>query len=172
MLRGLENIGLLLLQTRTSNDRIRRSIRRLTGEDLPLMPNTATGSDPSLLWLGPNRWLIVSARGALRAVQLRLQNALADHTCLLADVSDSRCVIEVGGRDARTLLARVCALDLSTGNFETGDCAQTLLVRIPLLLHQVDVRPGFRLYVDRSLAHYAWAWLSDAADGLGGRLTT
>ncbi len=83
---------------------------------------------------------------------------------MISDVSDSRTGIEVSGVHARALLSRVCALDLDTTSFVPGQCAQTLLVRVPLLLHQLDDRPTFHLYVDRSVARYAWEWLTDAAN--------
>ena len=98
-----------------------------------------------------------------RETRKQLQTALSGIPCLVSEVSDSRTGIEVSGAQARALLAKICALDLDVRSFRPGQCAQSLLVRVPLLLHQVDGQPAFHLYVDRSVARYAWDWLSDAA---------
>jgi len=43
-----------------------------------------------------------------------------------------------------------------------GDCAQTVLARTAIILHQVDDRPCYDLYPRRSFAPYLAAWLRDA----------
>ena len=166
-IRELPFSGKLLLQARGHIDDIRQSVSAITGQELPVNPNTCspatgTNADTTLLWLAPEKWLIILNPIKLRDIQQQLKMALADIPSLISDVSDARTGIEVSGNLARVLLAKVCALDLAAASFGPGRCAQSLLVRVPLLLHQVDDRPTFHLYVDRSVARYAWDWLSDA----------
>ena len=145
---------------------------QVIGQELPVKPNTSTLASHRVLWLGPRRWLISMDCDTLQDTRRRLQAALSPLPCLVSDVSDARFVMEVSGNRARSLLANVCALDLDEQSFGPGQCAQTLLVRVPLLLHQVDEKPCFHLSVDRSLAHYAWDWLRDAASDLIDRPST
>lgn len=164
-IRELPLRGKLLLQTRTDAQAACVRIAGEIGLDLPLEANTVTENGHSVLWLGPAKWLIVGNSRSVSQLAQRLQARLAGFTFHLADVSDARVGIEVSGQHALDLLARVCALDLDVSSFGPGCCAQSQLARIPLLLHQVDRQPAFHLYVDRSLAHYAWDWLTDAATG-------
>jgi len=120
-------------------------------------------SGPALLWLGPDKWLIISDPDKFAETQRKLRTELSNIPSLLSDVSDARTGFEISGAQATSLLAKVCALDLDSGSFGPGLCAQALLVRVPLLVHQLNNLPTFHLYVDRSVARYAWDWLSDAA---------
>jgi len=162
-LRELPIDGKLLLQARGNIDAIRQAVSGVIGQDLPITPNTSTNSGNTVLWLGPRKWLIVLDPRHSREIRRQLESALSGIPCLVAEVSDARTGIEVSGAHARAVLARICALDLDAHSFGPGQCAQSLLVRVPLLLYQVDEQPVFHLYVDRSVARYAWDWLTDAA---------
>jgi len=168
-IRELPFSGKLLLQARGQIDHIRRAVSDIIGSELPIRPNTCSPVDDThpgatLLWLGPQKWLIISDPDRLGEIQRQLKTALSTIPNLLSDVSDARTGIEVSGSLARVLMAKLCALDLDSDSFGPGLCAQTVLVRVPLLIHQVDDLPTYHLYVDRSVARYAWDWLSDAAN--------
>jgi sarcosine oxidase subunit gamma len=163
LLRELPHCGKLVFQARGEIETVREAFVQAVGQELPVEPNTSTDVDHRVLWLSQRKWLIVLEPEMLRDTHRRLKEALMPQRCLVSDVSDGRIVLEVAGDRARDLLAGVCPLDLNDGHFGPGRCAQSLLVRVPLLLHQVDSRPGYHLYVDRSFARYAWDWLSDAA---------
>jgi len=68
-------------------------------------------------------------------------------------------VLELSGPGARDILASGCRLDLEA--LRPGACAQTALARAHALL---EPREGgvWRLFVSRSFAAYAQAWLEDA----------
>ena len=153
----------LLLQARGNPEAIGRAVNPVLGFDLPARPNTSVTGNPAALWLGPRKWLIILDSPNGRELQQQLETAMFGTPSLVSDLSDARAGIEVSGTQARTVLARVCALDLDARFFGPGQCAQSLLARVPLLLHQVDQAQTYHLYVDRSLAAYAWEWLSDAA---------
>ena len=159
----LPHSGKLVCQTRADDEAVQAALSAAIGQKLPLLPNTSTTSTHTILWMKPGKWMIFCAVGESRQLRKNLKSALAGFICMISDISDSRVGIEISGDDARALLSRVCALDLDARSFTRGQCAQTLLVRVPLLLHQVNDRPTFHLYVDRSVARYAWDWLCDAA---------
>jgi sarcosine oxidase subunit gamma len=158
----LANSEKLLLQIKDPTASILQAIDSASGLQLPVAPNTSVCGQVTILWLGPGKWLIVSSLPDSRVIRQKLAIALSGVPHLISDFSDARTGIEISGPQARTVLARVCALDLHPGSFRTGQCAQSMIARAPLLLHQVDDLPVFHLYIDRSLAAYAWAWLTDA----------
>jgi sarcosine oxidase, subunit gamma len=140
----------------------------LAGIPLPLTPNraVATGS-LRVLWLGPDEWLVV-AEGVAPDLLPRLERAVSFRRAALSDLSSSRMIIELAGSAARDLLAAGCGLDLHPRAFGPGQCAQTLLARVPVILDQLNEAPQYRLLVRRSYARWLCDWLIDAVEGLAG----
>jgi len=163
-IRELPFSGKLILQAGGNHEAIQSAVSRAVGQCLPLVPNTCTTSTKTILWMKPGKWMILCEPEAIPQIRQKLEATLTDIHFMITDASDSRTGIEVRGVHARSLMSRVCALDLDASSFLPGQCAQTLLVRIPLLLHQHDDLPTFHLYVDRSVSRYAWEWLSDEAN--------
>jgi sarcosine oxidase subunit gamma len=53
-------------------------------------------------------------------------------------------------------------IDLHPRAFGPGRCAQTLLARANVIVHQVGDEPRYRLYARPSFVAYLAAWLNDA----------
>jgi sarcosine oxidase subunit gamma len=139
----------------------------LAGVPLPLTPNRVAATGPlRVLWLGPDEWLVVAPEATGSDLPARLARAVAVRRALVTNLSSSRAVIEIGGQDARALLEAGCGLDLHPRAFAAGQCAQTLLARVPVILDQLDDAPHYRLLVRRSYAGWLADWLIDAAEGL------
>lgn len=138
----------------------------LAGLPLPLAPNrVAAMGTARTLWLGPDEWL-VTADGDAPELLPRLQRAVAGRRAAVTDLSASRAVFEIAGGGARDLLAAGCGLDLHPRVFGPGQCAQTLLARVPVIIDQLDAAPRYRLLVRRSFARWLTDWLIDAAQPL------
>lgn len=144
--------GLSLAVLRGGGAEFHAAVAAVLGFDLPETPNTATGQ---ALWLGPDEWLLVSDKDRTGP----LEAALAGQHCAVVDVSEARAVLELSGPGATEVLAAGCRLDLEP--LRPGSCAQTALARAHVLL---EPRQGgvWRLYVGRSFAAYARAWIEDA----------
>ena len=139
----------------------------LAGLPLPLVPNrVAAMGAVRALWLGPDEWLIV-AEGEAPDLLPRLERAVADRRAALHDLSSSRVALQIAGNQARALLESGCALDLHPRAFGAGQCAQTLLARVPLILDQLSDAPHYRVLVRHSFARWLIDWLSDAAAQFG-----
>jgi len=119
-----------------------------------------------VLWLGPDEWLVVVPEEASADLPTRLARALARRRAAISDLSSSRTIIEIGGAAARDLLAAGCGLDLHPRVFVPGQCAQTLLARVPVIVDQLDAAPHYRVLVRRSYRSWLVDWLIDAAGGL------
>ena len=131
----------------------------------PLAAANTWSGDPlcATLWLGPDEWLIVTEDGRDAPIERALRHALGGLHYSITDVSASRVILEISGKNARTVLAKGCSLDLHAQSFTPLKCAQTLLAKAQIILQCMDDRPTFRLYVRNSFAHYVVEWLLDAA---------
>jgi sarcosine oxidase subunit gamma len=134
---------------------------------LPLDPNTFTGgADGSVLWLGPDEWLVVGppvSEGALES-QLRLALGEAAARVAIVDVSANRTTLELRGPNARAALESGCSIDVHPRAFGPGRCAQTLLGRAGVIIQQLTDEPLYRIFVRPSFAIYVATWLKDALE--------
>jgi sarcosine oxidase, subunit gamma len=147
-----------------SDARFVRALESVTDLRLPLEPCTsASGLLASIVWLGPDQWLVWSDTQAGEGLAQSLRVALRGMASAVVDVSDARIVYAVGGSNARAVLAKGCSLDLHARAFPVGRCAQTLLAKVPILVQRVGTEPMFEIHVARSFRDYAWTWLQAAA---------
>lgn len=138
----------------------------LAGIPLPLTANrVATAAGLRVLWLGPDEWLVI-AEGDAPDLLPRLERAVTGRRAAVSDLSSSRAIIEIGGDGARDLLAAGCGLDLHPRVFGPGQCAQTLLARVPVILDQLDDSPRYRLLVRLSYGRWLVDWMIDAVAGI------
>lgn len=171
--------GLINIRGDATNDRFLAAVKKATRLDAPAEPNTVRGKPTGnrIFWLGPDEWLVITKPGGGLRMTTALSKALKVDGlhAAVTDVSDSRTCFKLSGRMARELLAKGCSLDLHPSAFGTGDCAQTMLARINVLLTKTaTARDGgatFEMYVLRSFASHLWAWLQDAADEFRDRET-
>jgi sarcosine oxidase subunit gamma len=144
------------------------AVENATRITLPTEPNTVRAAeDLSALWLGPDEWLIVGPPGRERDLVERLREELANQHAAVTDVSEARTVIALAGPRARDLIAKGTSLDLHPRVFGPGRCAQSGMAGATMILHQVDDRPTFEIYVLDSFADYLWTWLERAGAELG-----
>jgi sarcosine oxidase, subunit gamma len=165
--RELPFLAQLTIRLDPAEEAARRAIESVVGP-LPLAPNTFHGGpDASVLWLGPDEWLIVGPPGGEEDLEAQLRRALgeAGRSVAIVDVSANRTTIELSGPAARETLERGCPIDLDPPAFGPGHCAQTLVARANVLVAQLDNAPTYQLYVRPSFAAYLVAWLTDAAKG-------
>ena len=137
----------------------------LAGVPLPLEPNrVASMREVRTLWLGPDEWLVTAPEGAAPDLLGRLSRALGNRHAAVSDLSASRAIIEISGRQARTLLEKGCGIDLHPRSFGPGSCAQTLFAKLPVIIDQTSPAPSYRLFAGRSAARWLCRWLIDAAE--------
>jgi sarcosine oxidase subunit gamma len=128
---------------------------------LPLEPNTAWEDGPrAALWLGPNEWLILGPPHAGSEIVADLDASLDDLHRSVVDVSAQRLALEVSGSRAREILSKGCSLDLHPREWTTGMCAQTMLGKAQVILHQRAETTG--IAVRTSFASYLIDWFTAA----------
>ena len=163
--------GLLVLRGDSAGAEFRSAVSAVLGLDPVVEPLTAVRKrDVSLLWLGPDEWLVVTPDRRAERIERGLRDALEGQHAALTDISHGRTVLVLSGPDARVVLAKGCPLDFHPRVFGPGRCAQSRLAKCQVLIHQTDEAPAFDIYVQRSFAQYAWTWLEDAGQEFGVRI--
>ena len=121
---------------------------------LPLEPNSAWHDrHHSVLWLGPDEWLILSAGEARNELVRDLESAFADVHHSVVDVSANRVVVALAADDRLELLSHVCSVDLDASVWGPGRCIQTMLGRAQAIVFErtgttpILVRPSFADYL-------------------------
>jgi sarcosine oxidase subunit gamma len=154
------------IDLRARGDARSRVASALGVQHLPAPNRSARARHGDCLWLGPEEWLLVAPADQRLMLESTMAAAIGPDDGAAIDVSAGRCVLELAGLDAREVLASCCALDLHQRTFAPDHCAQTLVARAPVLIHQIDAAPTYRIFVPPSLADYVGAWLVDGIDSL------
>jgi len=115
----------------------------------------------SLLWQGPNRWLLVAPEARHSDLTAALEPLCTAHPAVaVTDLSHARSVIRLSGDSGRKLLAKECGLDLELSAFPAGACALTRFSHYAVTLHAVE-EETLDLYITRSFALALWEELLD-----------
>jgi sarcosine oxidase subunit gamma len=144
------------------------------GMPLPSKPNTLAHREAqTALWLGPRSWLVLAfADGVPGVANWRgARDTINAAGGALFDVSASRIAFTVQGARAADTLAKSCPLDFHPRVFGPGQCAQSLLGQVNVLIARLDDTPTFTVMVARSLAPDAWRTLCLSAAPLGYAVT-
>jgi sarcosine oxidase subunit gamma len=124
--------------------------------------STGAGGNLVALWIGPDEWLILSARfedGWGAAVAARLDGLL----CSFVDVGHRQVALAVQGPRAEDILASGCPLDLSETGFPVGMCTRTMYAKAEVVLWRTEPAV-FHVEIWRSFARYVEALLREAED--------
>ncbi|MDI3388439.1 sarcosine oxidase subunit gamma family protein [Streptomyces sp. B-S-A8] len=139
-------------------------IEKALAADLPRVCGETTTAGPhTVLWLGPDEWLVVS-QAEHPCLTAELAQALGGDPGSVVDVSANRTTLELSGPAAREVLEKGCALDLHPRAFGPGNAVATQVGPVPVILWQTDEAPSYRLFPRSSFADYLARWLLDAAD--------
>jgi sarcosine oxidase subunit gamma len=129
---------------------------------LPVEPNTAWEDGPrAALWLGPDEWLVLGPPHTGSEIAQELEAALDGAPRSIVDLSANRVAIELGGPGRFDLLSKGCPIDLHPLAWTAGMCAQTLLAKTQVILHERVDTTG--LLVRTSFAAYLVDWLLAAS---------
>lgn len=138
-------------------------IGKTLGAPLPQQcGHTAVSGPRTVVWLGPDEWLVLSQATEETAVTAELREALGADPGSVVDVSANRTTLELSGPAARQVLEKGCPLDLHPRSFGPGRAMSTTVGPVAVLLWQVDDEPTYRLFPRSSFADYLACWLVDA----------
>jgi sarcosine oxidase subunit gamma len=115
------------LRCKPDNTFIVKALERVIGTTLPTEANRFNASGlRSVVWCGPDEWLLLAESGVAEIIIAALDNAEAGHVAV-TNVSDSLGGLNLSGPHARDVLAKHCALDFHASAFTPGMAQQSLL---------------------------------------------
>tara|TARA_Y100000590_G_scaffold45520_1_gene48391 strand:+ start:900 stop:1475 length:576 start_codon:yes stop_codon:yes gene_type:complete len=139
---------------------------KLINAILPVKPNTYVKNDNvKVIWLGPNEWLITSNQNLYK----NLKKEIGDIHASVTDVSENRTVIRISGEQIFKLLSKFLVLDLEKNLPNESACAQTLFVKVPVLLVRNNNEkqiPEIDIFTNRSHANYIYNLIVDGSQYL------
>ena len=141
---------------------------KILGAVLPTKPNTYVQNEKvKIIWLGPDEWMIINDKE--NELFIKLKNELGDLEASITDVSENRTIIRLSGKKIFTLLSKFLVLDLEKNLGTQSSCAQTLFVKVPILLVRNDDNnqaPVIDIFTNRSHANYIYNLLVDGTKNL------
>jgi len=139
------------------------------GIELPTTASTyVKNADTTVIWLGPDEWMVTDTVLAGPELEARLRRAVVPHGGVAVDVSGQRTTLTLSGAHGREVLGKGCALDLHPRAFGEGTAAQTMLGQAGVILLAVNgTGSDYRILVRSSFARYLADWLLDAAGEYG-----
>lgn len=124
---------------------------------------------------GPGEWLVLGApntAGALRAAVADRLAGTGEFTTVL-DLTHGRALLRLTGREAATVLAGLCAIDLGDGVTPDGTALRTSVAAVVTDVVRDDQAgvPSYLLHVERSSGRYLADALLDAGRPAGLEMT-
>ncbi|CDX45736.1 conserved hypothetical protein [Mesorhizobium plurifarium] len=137
------------------------------GVAAPETPKAVAAADATLIWSGPDQFLVLS-KGGRHALEM-LAPVFAG-SASLSDQSHARALISVSGDKARATLAKLSSIDLHPGVFGVGAAAATSMDHTSVTLWRGRDRSGlavFNLLVFATFAESLWHTILDSAAEYG-----
>ncbi len=141
----------------------------LFGIAAPHAPKIVQAENATLIWSGPDQFLMLSPRDGNPSMEM-LRQAFSG-LAALSDQSHARVLIRVAGPLARAMLAKLSSIDLHPAAFPAGSAAATSVDHTSVNLWRDSDLPGgqavFNLLVFATFAQSLWHTILDAAAEYG-----
>ncbi len=163
-------IAKINLRGNLKNIEFTTNAEKILGMSLPKESgNTSVKEKITLLWLGPDEWLLVSNAEIAKETNIyELEQILFDEISktnlgAVTNVTDHFTIFSLSGSNIFEVLSKGCPYDFDSEDFLDNKVVQTILSNIDVTIHRKS-KNEIDLYVRRSFADYLWNWLKDSAD--------
>ena len=128
---------------------------KLKNETLSVVSN----NDTRILWNGPKNWLLVSTKKDLLK---NINEAFKETDFAVTDLSHSRAIIEIEGKDAKEVLKKGCPFNFNI--LETNNSLNSTYNGIAFTVDMLDKIPyKIRLFTLRSFGESLYHSITDAS---------
>tara|TARA_Y100000996_G_scaffold393710_1_gene357461 strand:- start:2 stop:589 length:588 start_codon:yes stop_codon:yes gene_type:complete len=147
-----------IVQYKNSNISIESiNIDSLKLKDKPL--SVVSNKDTRILWNGPKNWLLVSTKKDL--LKYILQN-FKETDFAITDISHSRAIIEIEGKEAKEVLKKGCPFNFNT--LEKNNSINSTYNGVALTIDMIDKNPyKVRIFALRSFGESLYHSVTDAS---------
>ena len=137
------------------------SLKDITIDGLNLSSETlkvTSNKDTRILWAGPNNWLLVSKK---KEILKNIQNDFKDSDFAVTDLSHSRAIIELEGKNSIEVLKKGCPFNFN--EIEKNICINSVFNGITITIDIIDDSPTkIRLFALRSFGESLYHSVTDA----------
>jgi len=155
------------LRINPNNNEYMSSCGKILEAILPIKPNTyARNENVKIIWLSPDEWLVINNKDGLFK---KLKDEIGNLEASVTNISENRTIIRISGEKIYTLLSKFLVLDLEKNLSDQSSCAQTLFVKVPILLvrnHKDAQIPEIDIFANRSHANYIYNLIVDGTKNL------
>ena len=155
------------LRINPNNNKYMSSCGKILEAILPIKPNTyARNENVKIIWLSPDEWLVINNKDDLFK---KLKDEIGNLEASVTNISENRTIIRISGEKIYTLLSKFLVLDLEKNLSDQSSCAQTLFVKVPILLvrnHKYAQIPEIDIFANRSHANYIYNLIVDGTKNL------
>jgi len=135
------------------------------GAAFPRALRATTGNNRTILWLGPDEFLLLAPANEEAQIEATIAASLGTTPYALVGVSHRNTALEISGVRAARLLNAGCPLDLDDRAFPVAMCTRTVLAKAPIVLWRTAA-DAFYVSAWRSFAPYVWEFLVEARSRL------
>lgn len=152
-----------LATRRGGGQALRTAIEGAFALALPEPGRRAEGNPLSAVWMGHEQWFVEAPRASTPNIVSVLAEAVGE-TASITDQGDSWTRLELTGPWTRTVLEKLCPLDLHPSTFPSGAAARTTMEHIGGIIMVLGDGETFVLLTPRSSARSFLANLRHAAE--------
>lgn len=135
------------------------TLPKALGVTLPQQPKTSTTKGKrSVLWLGPDEWLVIDTGGKSPIADLQGLDVIHAAT----DISHRNIGLIISGEGAAATINAGCPQDLSLDVFAIGAASRTIFGKAEVVLWRLS-ETEFRMECWRSFSDYVFGLLSEGA---------
>ena len=157
--------GIIELRIRPEDQSAHEAVRAVLGFELPCAARSSSGiGELKALWLSVDQWLIIGRLVECGARIEALKAALNGHLSSVTDLSSAYAMIRLAGAGANEIIKKGSQCNFAGNSPVAGTVSRLPLAGLPAIVHMVQSGGEMiDLYVDRSYAESAWAWLVRAS---------
>ena len=162
--------GKINIRGKSSDKEFMKNIGSALNLVLPIEPNVRIfNNNISIMWLGPNEWLVVTPENEKDGIISLLKSNLNPQKTAITDVSFNRTILRLEGEKVFTLLSKFLVANLEKILKTNFSVAQTIFIKIPVLFvrNNTDEEPtSLDLHLNRSHTKYVYELLVDGSKNL------
>ena len=137
---------------------------QIDGLQFPVKNSSVVSDETTrILWNAPNTWLVVSKNKNIFKI---IKKTCSDDNFAVTDISHSRAIVQIKGKDAREVLKKGSPLNYN--EFRNNNCASTVFNGITIIVDQISENPDeFNIFALRSFGESFYHSITDAALEMG-----
>ena len=167
----LSNIPKINLRGNSSDRVFITNVGKILDTLVPIEPNSINSNNRlKIIWLSPNEWLIeIYDLNDFEKILSELKNSLNSQNTAITDVTESRVIFKLNGKNLYKLLAKFMIIDLYKILNKKLAVAQTIFIKVPIIIirnHEEEEEQSIFLHTNRSHAQYIINLLIDGSKNI------